>query len=523
MGKSFSYKTNTNRLLNHDDRTDVYSYDAHGNTTAMPHLPALVWDYKDQLKEADLGGGGDAYYVYDASGERIRKVIEKGTVVEERIYLGDYEVYTKTTSGVENTRRETLHISDGSKRIAIIDSEPGSTGGIVETNDSITIRYQYDNHLGSACLELDENAAIISYEEYHPFGTTSYRSGRSETEVSLKRYKYVGKERDEETGLYYYGARYFAGWIGRFVSVDPLAGKYPFYTPYQYSGNNPVTFYDLDGNETTENEVTNVETNGQQAPEFMMYETAKHGGMIPDDAKAGKMADNEVGNYTITPYYQKVEEGGWSLSHYTAGRDVPVGQDGDSYFREEWIISPSGLDEFTSKEERWWIPLQRPSGVANVVYAGGFEDFEKDLQLGNYGKGILGYGKAQWTNPEKLVAGATIGVMGIEAYHRGKIPGNIHEGSQGKHIEGHNNYVEDLGRSVLTEDAQTLLNQFKKGKGQIIDMPKEGQITIDFRKNIGDFFNSERKYVGPTTRGSIRYKTGQKKHLGSHIVPQKPK
>ena len=101
--------------------------------------------------------------------------------------------------------------------------------------------------MGSACLELDENAAIISYEEYHPFGTTSYRSGSSETEVSLKRYKYVGKERDEETGLYYYGARYYSAWLCRFVSVDPLQFEYPHYTPYQYAGNKPITFIDLDG------------------------------------------------------------------------------------------------------------------------------------------------------------------------------------------------------------------------------------------------------------------------------------
>ena len=104
----------------------------------------------------------------------------------------------------------------------------------------VAIRYQYDNHLGSASLELDQNAAIISYEEYHPFGTTSYRSGRTETEVAQKRYKYVGKERDEETGLYYYGARYYAAWLCRFVSVDPLQFKYPHYTPYQYAGNKPV-------------------------------------------------------------------------------------------------------------------------------------------------------------------------------------------------------------------------------------------------------------------------------------------
>jgi len=127
--------------------------------------------------------------------------------------------------------------SDDQKRIAMIDND-----GTTET-----IRYQYDNHLGSASLELDQNAATISYEEYHPFGTTSYRSGRTETEVSLKRYKYVGKERDEETGLYYYGARYYAAWIARFVSVDPLAEKYQNLSPYNYVANSPIKSIDPDG------------------------------------------------------------------------------------------------------------------------------------------------------------------------------------------------------------------------------------------------------------------------------------
>ncbi|MDE5420599.1 hypothetical protein L3073_00080 [Ancylomarina sp. DW003] len=114
-------------------------------------------------------------------------------------------------------------------------------------NPVAVIRYQLDNHLGSASLELDETADIISYEEYHPFGTTSYRSGRTETETSLKRYKYVGKERDEETGLYYYGARYYAAWLCRFVSVDPLNDKYPDLSSYQYASNRPIVAIDLDG------------------------------------------------------------------------------------------------------------------------------------------------------------------------------------------------------------------------------------------------------------------------------------
>ena len=90
----------------------------------MPHLSTMVWDYKDQLKEVDLGGGGTAYYVYDASGERVRKVIENHNIKEERFYLGGYEVYTKTNNGTIEIERETIHVNDGTKRIAIIDTEP---------------------------------------------------------------------------------------------------------------------------------------------------------------------------------------------------------------------------------------------------------------------------------------------------------------------------------------------------------------------------------------------------------------
>ncbi len=237
--RGYYYDPATNRLLNHDNGTSVYDYDAHGNLIQMPHLPIMEWDYRDQLKEVQLNLDGDkAYYVYDSSGERVRKVIEKGHVKEERIYLGGYEVYHKTSSlGTDDIERTSLFITDGNKTIAQIDT----------LDEKNTIRYQYDNHLGSASLELNDDGGFISYEEYHPFGTTSYRSGKNSAEVSLKRYKYVGKERDEETGLYYYGARYYSAWLARFISVDPLQHKYPYYTPYQYAGNKPITYFDLDG------------------------------------------------------------------------------------------------------------------------------------------------------------------------------------------------------------------------------------------------------------------------------------
>jgi RHS repeat-associated protein len=171
-------------------------------------------------------------------------------------------------------KQDTLQVNETKKPLPRL----GEAGrGLYEENGSSiqnpvsSIRFQYDNHLGSACLELDINAAIISYEEYHPFGTTSYRSGRTQTEVSLKRYKYVGKERDEETGLYYCGARYYAGWIARFVSVDPLQHKYPHYTPYQYAGNKPISYIDLDGMEEAEKNQTDIPKTSVRHGEIVFF------------------------------------------------------------------------------------------------------------------------------------------------------------------------------------------------------------------------------------------------------------
>ena len=166
--------------------------------------------------------------------------LSKNNIIETRYYINGYELYRKEINGVVDFERKTINISDDEKVFVRIEQKTG---------ENPIVRYQYDNHLGSACLELDNTGQIISYEEYHPFGTTSYRSGRSQTEVSLKRYKYCGKERDEETGLYYYGMRYYAAWICRFVSVDPFQFKYPELTPFQYASNNPVSMIDLDGKE----------------------------------------------------------------------------------------------------------------------------------------------------------------------------------------------------------------------------------------------------------------------------------
>jgi RHS repeat-associated protein len=109
------------------------------------------------------------------------------------------------------------------------------------------IRYQFNNHLGSASLELDDQAQVISYEEYCPYGNTSYQAGRLLAEIKLKRYRYTGMERDEESGLSYHTARYYATWLARWTSSDPieLAGGGP--NLYCYASGDPVCRTDRHG------------------------------------------------------------------------------------------------------------------------------------------------------------------------------------------------------------------------------------------------------------------------------------
>jgi len=248
----YEYETTNNRLkytsVPGDDPLGPYSakytHDEHGNMTSMPHLAAIEWDYKDRMSSADLGGGGKVYFVYDASGQRVRKVHEhNGSTIEERLYLGGFEVYRKW-QGVLQVERETVHVMDDKRRVALVETK---THEDMSSNEPITvIRYQVGNHLSSSCLELDHAGAVISYEEYHPYGTTAYHATSSSTEVSEKRYRNGAKEKDEETALYYHGARYYSPWLGRWCSHDPieLKGGINF---YEFVFGNPLLFIDPNG------------------------------------------------------------------------------------------------------------------------------------------------------------------------------------------------------------------------------------------------------------------------------------
>ncbi|GAB3918319.1 SpvB/TcaC N-terminal domain-containing protein [Larkinella terrae] len=250
--RTYDYDPASNRLStslvgNNAANTVSYRYDSHGNLLNLSrNAPAqsVRWNHRDMIAFLDLEGGGRAYYTYDSDKQRTRKRLERqGGMVEERIDLGGLEIYRKTRNGTLVEEIESNHLMEGSQRILLVDD--------VLTTDNANLgtgplyRYQAANHLSSAVLELDDQAQIISYEEYYPFGSTAYQARRNRTETP-KRYRFTGKERDEESGLYYHGARYYTPWLGRWTSCDPI-GTADGLNVYWYVGNNPIKLIDPTG------------------------------------------------------------------------------------------------------------------------------------------------------------------------------------------------------------------------------------------------------------------------------------
>jgi RHS repeat-associated protein len=194
-----------------------------------------VVEIEQPLRKLDLAPAG------------VTELSQGGLRQKERIYLGAFEIYREYGGDGQTMtlERDSLHVTDDKSRIALVETMTIDGTAKVEVPLAIQ-RYQLGNRIGSASVELTETGGLISYEEYHSYGTTAFQAGRSAAEVSLKRYRYTGMERDDETGLEYHTARYYAPWLGRWSSADPVGIKDNI-NLYQYVSGNPVLLADPQG------------------------------------------------------------------------------------------------------------------------------------------------------------------------------------------------------------------------------------------------------------------------------------
>jgi RHS repeat-associated protein len=228
--------------------TDVdefsYYYDYRGNVNydAYSGITDITYDHRN-LPLSMTKSSVTSRYRYDDGGNRIYKDAQGNKEYYFRDDLGhEFAIFDITTDKLKTVN---LYGSDLLGRIDL--SWTSQYDYEIEQyvwSRTDSRKYYVKDHLGSIRQTLSESGAVMSAMDYYAFGGTmsSYINGST-----VDKYKFTGKERDSETGLDYFGARYFDSKYGRWMSVDPLAEKYPGLSPYNYSLNNPINLYDPNG------------------------------------------------------------------------------------------------------------------------------------------------------------------------------------------------------------------------------------------------------------------------------------
>ncbi len=170
-------------------------------------------------------------FVYDGDGGRVKKISDG----VETIYIGKIYEIVKAGGVQEQT---TKHIFAGSTRVC---------SSTANSNNTASKAYYHPDHLGSASVVTDATGQVVQVVEYTPFGETSRNTRTGAVDV---KHKYTGQEIDNETGLYYYNARYYDPALCRFVQADTVVSS-P-YDPqdlnrYAYARNNPLRYTDPTG------------------------------------------------------------------------------------------------------------------------------------------------------------------------------------------------------------------------------------------------------------------------------------
>ncbi|GHT35579.1 hypothetical protein FACS189434_13610 [Bacteroidia bacterium] len=270
----------------------------------------LLWDEENRLRAINDNGFVSNYW-YDAAGERVIKesgygegifvngtfsggttatdkftayvspylVVSKGYDYTKHIYIGSQRIVSKLVDFANygsDPRGTGISKAGADTDNAAVDYDKKYTNSLAQIKETYRIfalpyngtdnndymsgtgtpppppaetleKYQYfyhSDHLGSTSLITDLDGNVAQHVEYVPFGEVFIEERNNKWNTS---YLFNGKELDEETGLYYYGARYLDPRTSVWISGDPLQEKYPGVSSYAYCANNPIGFRDPTG------------------------------------------------------------------------------------------------------------------------------------------------------------------------------------------------------------------------------------------------------------------------------------
>jgi len=242
--RTFSVPEGNNRLasLTTAGLTVPFGYDPCGNPTSEAGNRHFEWDHRNRLStfRDQAGPAGPTVYGQYRYGptERVLKLVRRGngppTVT---LYLGGFErVLVPAAGGGPATAYDAVALLDGPVRLARVPRG----GALPDDALGAVVTYSLGDRLGSVTLTLDAAGTPLSREEYLPYGGTSFGSH------ARKRYRFTGKERDEESGLYHCVARYYSPWLCRWMGCDPVPPD-GSESPYVYVRGRPLTLVDPEG------------------------------------------------------------------------------------------------------------------------------------------------------------------------------------------------------------------------------------------------------------------------------------
>ncbi len=222
LSTSYTYQ-GLNKLASTTSAT--YTYDNNGSLITKADTPGtrtFAWDSEHRLKQVTLPGGLTATHKYDALGRRIQRTTSSGG--DERYVYDGQDVVADLNSSSTVT---TTYVNG-----------TGIDDHLRQTNTATGVSYFLTDHLGTTAALTDATGNVVETLGYDSFGNNT---GSTRT-----RYTYTGRERDPDTGLLYYRARFYDPQLGRFISEDPIgfAGGMNW---YEYVGSNPVRRIDPTG------------------------------------------------------------------------------------------------------------------------------------------------------------------------------------------------------------------------------------------------------------------------------------
>ena len=243
----YAYATNSNKLMSVTDTPasatsgfkdgnttgDDYVYDANGNMNVDKNkkITAITYNHLN-LPTKIVFPTGNIVYIYNATGQKIQKVVTENTTVNTTDYLGGYQY-----------------------KNSVLQFFPTAEGYVKNTANVFSYVFNYTDHLGNVRLSYTKDATtgslkILEENNYYPFGLMhkGYNNLVS-TNNPAEKLLFNGKELQDELGLdmYDYGARMLDRQLGIWRTIDPLAEQGRRWSPYNYVMNNPVYFLDPDG------------------------------------------------------------------------------------------------------------------------------------------------------------------------------------------------------------------------------------------------------------------------------------